>query len=114
VRTFPESGIGIVATVPAADGIDIMGSAICVTGNNSTTCEFATTAASEYGGVGLASTLMTTLIDAAKAPGIRQMDGFVLSVNQPMLRLASRLGFSITPDPEDRAVRICRLHLGSA
>ena len=40
--------------------------------------------------------------------------GFVLSVNQPMLRLASRLGFSITPDPEDRAVRICRLHLGSA
>ncbi len=30
LASFPESGIGIVATVPAADGIDIVGSAICM------------------------------------------------------------------------------------
>jgi hypothetical protein len=30
-----------------------------------------------------------------------------------MLRLATRLGFSVAPDPEDRAVRICRLDLGA-
>ena len=30
LASFPEAGIGIVATVPAADGIDIVGSAIAV------------------------------------------------------------------------------------
>jgi len=29
-----------------------------------------------------------------------------------MLRLARRLGFVVAPDPEDGAVRICRLRLG--
>jgi hypothetical protein len=28
-----------------------------------------------------------------------------------MLRLASRLGFSISPDPDDASIRICRLRL---
>jgi acetyltransferase len=114
LASFPESGIGIVATVPAADGIDIVGSAIFVIGSDRTTCEFAITVAAEYGGAGLATTLMTALIGAAKARGLREMDGFVLAGNQPMLRLARRLGFTITPDPEDRAIRVCRMRLGDA
>ena len=40
------------------------------------------------------------------------MNGFVLAENQPMLRLAQRLGFRIAPDPDDGSVRICSLHLG--
>ena len=112
LASFPEKGLGIVATVPAADGIDIVGSAIYFVGNDEKTCEFAITVAPKFGGVGLATTLMTALIDAAKGRGIREMDGFVLDVNQPMLRLARRCGFTIAPDPEDRAVRICRLRLG--
>lgn len=111
LASFPESGIGIVATVPAADGIDIVGSAIYVIGSDRRTCEFAITIAADYGGAGLGRTLMTALIDAAKGRGIREMDGFVLAENKAMLRLAGRLGFSITPDPEDRSVRICRLRL---
>jgi hypothetical protein len=39
------------------------------------------------------------------------MEGFVLAVNRPMLRLAARVGFSISRKPDDAAVRICRLHL---
>ena len=39
--------------------------------------------------------------------------GFVLAANQPMLGLARRLGFTVTRDPDDPAVRICRLLLGS-
>jgi hypothetical protein len=31
-----------------------------------------------------------------------------------MLRLAARLGFSISPDPDDPAVRICRLRLADS
>ena len=41
------------------------------------------------------------------------MEGFVLKVNAPMLRLAQRLGFSVAPDPNDGAIRICRLDLAS-
>jgi acetyltransferase len=114
LASFPEAGIGIVATVPAADGIDIVGSTICLVGNDRTTCEFAINVATEFGGVGLARTLLTALIHAAKARGLKEMDGFVLAMNQPMLRLARRLGFRVESDPEDRAVCICRLNLAQA
>jgi len=114
LASFPAGGAGIVATVPAADGVDIAGSAVFLVGNDPTTCEFAITIASDFGGVGLANMLMTALIAVAKARGMTEMDGFVLAVNQPMLRLARRLGFSVAPDPEDGAVRICRLRLGDA
>jgi acetyltransferase len=114
LASFPASGLGIVATVPAADGIDIVGSAIFVVGNDRTTCEFAISVAAEFGGAGLATALMTALINAAKARGLEEMDGFVLAQNKPMLRLAARLGFAVAPDPEDRSVRVCRLRLRGA
>ena len=114
LASFPEGGMGIVATVPAADGFDIVGSAVYILGNDRTTCEFAISVASEFGSIGLASTLMTTLIGAAKTRGIVEMQGYVLAVNQPMLRLARRMGFSVAPDPEDGAVRLCRLRLADA
>jgi acetyltransferase len=111
LASFPESGIGIVATVPAADGIDIVGSAIYVIGGDRRTCEFAITIAADYGGAGLGRTLMTALVDAAKRRGLEEMEGFVLAANKPMLRLAARVGFSVAPDSDDRSVRICRLRL---
>jgi acetyltransferase len=63
------------------------------------------------GGLGLGRALMTALIAAAKQRGLREMEGFVLSRNKPMLKLAERLGFTISPDPEDAAVKICHLRL---
>lgn len=108
---FPEGGMGIVATVPADDGIDIVGSAVYFIEPDRARCEFAIVIASGFGGLGLATTLMTALIDAAKRQELREMDGFVLAVNQPMLRLAKRLGFTIEPDPDDGSVRVCRLRL---
>jgi len=112
LASFPECGIGIVATVPAADGIDIVGSAIAVFGSDRTGCEFAITVAASFNGAGLATALMTALIAEAKRRGIREMEGFVLSENQSMLRLAKRLGFGIKADPDDATVRICRMTLG--
>ena len=113
LASFPEAGIGIVATVPAADGIDIVGSAIAVVLGDGTSCEFAITVASPFGGVGLATALMTALIDEAKRRGLKEMEGFVLSNNQAMLRLAKRLGFKIASEPGDPTVRHCRMTLGS-
>jgi acetyltransferase len=112
LASFPQGGIGVVATVPADDGIDIAGSAIAIVASDATTCEFAISVTASFGGAGLASALMRVLIDAAAKRGLTEMEGFVLAENQPMLRLAKRLGFSIAPDPEDRSVRICRLQLG--
>ena len=114
LASFPAHGIGIVASVPAADGYDIAGGAIAVIIGDGTRCEFAITVAANFGGSGLATALMNTLIDAARRRGLVEMEGFVLSVNQPMLRLARRLGFDIKADPEDASVRICRLPLGAA
>ena len=111
LASFPERGFGIVATVPAADGFDIVGSAMLVIGKNPSICEFAMTTLSEYGGVGLGRTLLSALIATAKQRGLKEMEGFVLAVNQPMLKLASRLGFSIARDPDDGSVRNCRLSL---
>jgi len=113
LNSFPEGGAGIVATVPAADGADIVASAMYVVGKDPTTCEFAITVGSEFGGVGLARSLMDALIDLAKQRGLKTMEGFVLAANGRMLRLATRLGFNVAPDPDDRAVRICRLDLGA-
>jgi len=111
LASFPQKGIGLAATVPAADGIDIVGSAIAVIEEDPTRCEFAISVDSEFGGSGLATALMKTLIGAATDRGLRRMEGFVLAENQSMLRLAGRLGFSIVIDPDDRAIRICRLEL---
>jgi len=112
LASFPQAGRGIVATVPAADGIDIVGSAVFIVGNDDPkSCEFAISVDSGFGGAGLASTLMRALIDCARDRGLERMEGFVLVANQPMLRLARRLGFSIERDPDDPTVRICRMPL---
>ena len=111
LASFPERGFGIVATVPAADGFDIVGSAILILDKKPSRCEFAMTVLSEYGGAGLGRTLLSALITVAKQRGLEEMEGFVLAENRPMLRLASRLGFSIAADPDDASVRNCRLSL---
>lgn len=108
LASLPENGLGLVATIGETD---VVGSATFLIGNNPTRCEFAITVVGEYGGLGLGRALMTALIAAAKQRGLHEMEGFVLAKNQPMLKLAARLGFSIAPDPDDPAVRICRLQL---
>ena len=113
LASFPSGGTGIVATVPAEDGIDIAASAVFFVDADPTTCEFAISVGPAFEGVGLGGTLMTALIDAARKRGLKTMEGFVLKVNAPMLRLAQRLGFSVAPDPNDGAIRICRLDLAS-
>jgi len=112
LASFPEGGVGVVATVPAADGIDIVGSAVAVIAADRVRCEFAVTVAAEYGGTGLATALMKAIIDEAGRRGLKEMEGFVLAQNRPMLRLAQRLGFRIEAEPGDASVKICRLALG--
>jgi len=111
LASFPEHGIGLVATVQAADGVDIVGSAIAVIESDPSACEFAINVDKTFSGTGLATALMKQLIVSAGERDVKLMEGYVLAENQAMLRLAQRLGFTIAPDPEDRAVRICSLPL---
>jgi acetyltransferase len=111
LASLPESGLGIVATV---GDTDIVGSALFLIGKDPTSCEFSTTVAGDHGGLGLGRALMSALIAAAEQRGLHEMEGFVLAKNQPMLKLAARVGFSISPDPDDAAVRICGLRLADA
>lgn len=114
LANFPKGGDAIVATVPAADGIDIVGSATFMILDDDASCEFAISVASRYGGAGLGRALMRLIIDAARQRGLKQMEGFILASNQPMLGLARRMGFTVAADPEDASVRICRLPLHGA
>jgi acetyltransferase len=109
--SFPGKGLGIAATVPADDGIDIVGTATFILGADGTDCEFAVSVVDAWGGAGLGGVLMGALIDAARRRGLREMVGFVLAENRPMLRLAGRLGFVVKRDPDDFSQCICRLAL---
>ncbi len=110
--SFPEKGLAIAATVPADDGIDIVGSATFVLGPRGDDCEFAVSVTDAWAGAGLGRVLLAALVDAARKRGLREMTGFVLAGNAPMLRLAARLGFAVGRDPDDFSQCICRLDLG--
>ena len=62
-------------TMTGADGIDIVASAIAIVTADGASCEFAITVASEFGGVGLATAVMTTLIGQARRRGLKKMEG---------------------------------------
>jgi len=60
--------------------------------------------ADAWQGKGIATRLMTLLMEAAKARGFKIMEGTVLAANVPMLSLVERLGFSVQPIPDSPLV----------
>jgi L-amino acid N-acyltransferase YncA len=106
VNPRPGQDFAFVATVPAADGIDIVGAAQYVRMGNAdaTTCEFAITVAENWRGSGLAARLMASLIRRARRDGYDRMEGMVNAGNSTMLGLARRLGFTINAGTDDATV----------
>ena len=82
----------------------ILGVARYNTNPDGNSCEFAIAIADDWSGRGLGRMLMKALMSAARDAGYRTMTGSVLRENDGMLRLASRLGFELHPDPEDPTV----------
>ncbi|CAN0510035.1 unnamed protein product, partial [Phaeothamnion confervicola] len=60
-------------------------------------CEFAIVVADAWQHRGVGSVLILGLINAAKARGLRIMEGIVMSANHKMLDLMTALGFAIEP-----------------
>jgi acetyltransferase len=69
-------------------------------------CEFALVVADAMRGKGLGQKLMTALMDAARSKGLKTIEGEVLGNNRSMLKLMTRLGFSIETSPEDEGIKI--------
>jgi len=71
-------------------------------------CEFALVIADAMQGKGLGQKLMTALMDAARAKGLKVMAGEVLKTNTNMLKLMNRLGFSIEDSLDDDNIKRVR------
>ncbi len=68
-------------------------------------CEFALVVGDAWQRQGLGHKLMSALMDAARAQGIKRMEGEVMPGNHAMLKLAQSLGFDSEAHPEDAGVR---------
>ncbi|UOO82693.1 GNAT family N-acetyltransferase [Uruburuella testudinis] len=64
-------------------------------------CEFGISVAENMHGQGLALCLMQEIIALAAQQGYHRMTAEILKTNQPMLKLAEKLGFTVTPSPDD-------------
>ena len=67
-------------------------------------CEFALVVADKITGKGLGQKLMVSLMEAARSVGLASIEGEVLSHNHNMLKLMTRLGFTIRPSSEDAGI----------
>ncbi len=104
VHPRPGRDFAFVATVPAADGIDIVGAAQYVGakgGGTNKSCEFAITVAEDWRGTGLGAKLLASLVRRARRDGYATMEGVVIADNAPMLALARTLAFTVAPITED-------------
>ena len=68
------------------------------------TAEFALVVGDDHHHQGIGRRLMELLLDAARAHGVGRIRGEVLADNAAMLGLMGRLGFTVRPHPEDRAL----------
>ena len=112
VHPRPGQDFVFVATVPRAEGIDIVGAAQYVRAaeDDASTCEFAITLAEDWRGSGLARQLLASLLRRARRDGYAAMEGLVLADNAPMLALARKLRFLVEPSSsESSAVRVLRM-----
>lgn len=67
--------------------------------------EYAILLRSDLKGIGLGRALMLLIIEWGRAEGLSLIQSQVLAENGPMLELCRSLGFSVSVDPEDSAIR---------
>lgn len=99
VHPRPGRDCAFVATIAAADGIDIVGAAqyVRVDEDDDRVCEFSVTVAEDWRRCDLAATLISALWPQARQDGYRIMEGWVAASNTPMLELTRKLGFVLAP-----------------
>ncbi len=79
----------------------IVGVSRYITNPDRASCEFSLVVADDFGGKGLGSRLMQSIMDVARDKGLAEMDGLVLANNPGMLKLMRSLGFTVKTFAED-------------
>ena len=75
--------------------------------------EFAIVIADAWQGRGLGRRLLQQLLEHAKAAGLHELHGLVLTTNRAMLSLALSLGFTTSRDPDDATVLVVTRRLAA-
>jgi acetyltransferase len=84
----------------------IVGVSRYITNPDQTSCEFSLLVADDFGGKGLGSRLMESIMDVAREKGLSDIEGLVLTQNTGMLKLMRSLDFAIKPFPEDHDFKL--------
>ncbi len=83
-----------------------------VLGEDGDSAEFAMVVTDAWQRRGLGLRLLERLMAVAADAGVRELRGITLATNTPMIRLARRLGFGLSPEPGDWTVKRLRRVLG--
>jgi acetyltransferase len=104
--------MALIAVVSTSEGEEQVGVARYSTNVDKTSCEFALVVSDKWQSHGIAHRLMRDLMTVARDRELETMDGQVLANNHKMLELVETLGFKISNDPEDRAIKrvVAQLH----
>ena len=78
---------------------------------NRNECEFGITLAPEARKTGLAGKMMSLIIQTATQQGYQTMNAEILKENTPMLKLAEKSGFTVSPSETDRGLYQANLDL---
>lgn len=76
------------------------------------TAEIAVTVADAWHGCGIGRALLARLIELARERGLRALVGDTLATNEPMIRLARSLGFTVRSHPDGAALKYLERDLG--
>lgn len=96
-----ERHLALVATVAGDGGETEVGVARYIVVPGEMSCEFAIAVDDTFQGTGLAGILMASLMETARARGLKTMEGFVLATNRRMLKFARQLGFTLHRSQDD-------------
>ena len=84
----------------------IIGVSRYITNPDQASCEFSLVVDGAYGGQGVGTRLMLSIMDVAREKGLQEIVGLVLTHNNGMLKLMRSLGFEIKAYPEDPDFRL--------
>jgi acetyltransferase len=96
--------LALVCAFEGEGGEEVVGEARYVADTGGESCELGIVIADAWQKSGIAGLLMNALLEAARARGLKSMEGVVFSTNRDMLRFVRALGFEAKPVPGDRTM----------
>ena len=110
----PRSHVALMAECTSGDKETVIAEARYKVAADGGSAEFALSVADQFHGLGLGTLLLDRLVCAASRAGLGHLAGDTLAMNNKMLRLARKTGFTVTYDPQLLYLMRLEKRLGSA